>query len=108
VFLAFPPPPSPPIVRPQPALQAGGRGDALLGMVNSDLLLLLLPGRALFSLGWGALLSPNFVLKCCYWPPTGLTITSALASFWLVSTSTPQLQHPPARSPSHCLSLPAS
>jgi hypothetical protein len=36
VFLAFPP-----IVRPQPALQAGGRGQCPLGMVNADLLLLL-------------------------------------------------------------------
>jgi hypothetical protein len=34
--------PSPSIVRPQPALQAGGRGRCPLGMVNSDLLLFLL------------------------------------------------------------------
>jgi hypothetical protein len=37
--------PSPPIVRPQPALQAVA--DALLGMIISDLFLFLLPGSLL-------------------------------------------------------------
>jgi hypothetical protein len=58
----------------------------------------------------GALLSSNFVLKCCSRPRTGLTVT---ASFSLITTSAPQLLHPPARHPppftltfSTCLLIP--